>query len=195
MLRGSMSPKNGRSESVRKLRECYRPARIRSLLVGTSPPDGHFFYDCTTGGHTVSTATREVFEKVYWRGHEYPGKVEFLCDFKRRGWYLHDLYDDSQEWSRKGLPERGSEAWRRLVDVLSGDELEAVSALFKSIEGFLEDLVRDSRVKPRLVGGLQYVARSPQVFKENLERLIRNLDGLAGGNQGSPGGERRVELA
>ena len=178
MFSQSMPHSDMRPELTRKLRECYKPNRVRSLLVGVSPPKLHFFYDCTSGGSTISTATRQVFEKVYWREQEYPGKAEFLCDFKAKRWYLYDLYEDPDESVGVAPLEEGSKAWRQLEDLLRAEEPEAVSALFKRIERPWENLVEKLVVRPRLVRGLRYVTGAPQEFKKNLEELIRDLDGM-----------------
>jgi hypothetical protein len=68
-----------------RLREHYRPDRVRLLFVGESPPaSGRFFYQEDSGFfHAVRETFLTAFPSV--------GKREFLASFRALGCYLVDL--------------------------------------------------------------------------------------------------------
>lgn len=70
-------------QELEKLRESYKPDKIKYLLVGESiPPNGTFFY---TGDSPLFKYTSEAFEEVN-------PEVEFTLElFKEKGFYLFDL--------------------------------------------------------------------------------------------------------
>ncbi len=70
-------------QELEKLRESYKPQKIRCLFVGESiPSNGTFFY---TGDSPLFKFTGEAFEEVF-------AEVKFTLDlFKEKGFYLFDL--------------------------------------------------------------------------------------------------------
>ena len=78
-------------EILEKLRLRYKPAGIVLLLVGESPPPNKgFFYDADSPEGQLSRNTRRVFEDV--SGAKFTDRKDFLNQFKRKGCYLHDLF-------------------------------------------------------------------------------------------------------
>lgn len=73
-------------ESVERSRQAYRPATVRVLFVGESPPaNGTFFY---FGKSNLAQYTHEAFQRVYDRNMD---PQQFLAAFCERGFYLVDL--------------------------------------------------------------------------------------------------------
>jgi hypothetical protein len=71
--------------SRERLRQRYRPARVRLLFVGEAPPgSGRFFYQADSG---LYRAVRDAFARVFPRVR----KTDFLTFFRERGCYLVDL--------------------------------------------------------------------------------------------------------
>ncbi len=93
-----------------KLRRRFKPARIRILMVGESPPRCGFFYDLRVETR-LSKAVRSVFEGLYGA---YRSKLEFLEDFKERGFYLHDLFEERGKKLNKKLKKTSREEVERL---------------------------------------------------------------------------------
>jgi hypothetical protein len=74
-------------EAVEASRLAHKPAKVKVLFVGESPPaSGKFFYINETILHT---ATRVAFETAY--GRRSLGLSEFLALFMDTGCYLEDL--------------------------------------------------------------------------------------------------------
>ncbi len=121
-----------------RLRESYRPERVRVLFVGEAPPaSGAFFYRKDSGLHrALSTTFEEAFPRL--RGHD------FLAEFRDLGCYLVDLC--GRPVDRLGSRER-SEARRmgeaRLAGVLRQLRPLAIVVLLRSIN---ENSARAERV-------------------------------------------------
>lgn len=69
------------------LRQSFKPSRVRTLLIGESPPAGGTFFYC--GNSHLYFNTKRAFEAVNCR--EYRSTSEFLTDFMDKGFYLDDL--------------------------------------------------------------------------------------------------------
>ena len=121
-----------------RLRESYRPERVRVLFVGEAPPaSGAFFYRRDSGLYrALSTTFEEAFPRL--RGHD------FLAEFRDLGCYLVDLC--GRPVDRLGSRER-SEARRigeaRLAGVLRQLRPLAIVVLLRSIN---ENSARAERV-------------------------------------------------
>ena len=72
-----------------RLRKLYRPAEIKVLFVGESPPQKTFFYDAESVPSKLHQHTLEAFRRVYGTGIG-RGRA-FLEFFKAHGCYLDDL--------------------------------------------------------------------------------------------------------
>jgi len=68
------------------LRECYRPKKIQTLLVGESCPNGGTFFYC--GNSHLYQETAKVFEGL---GYSQTFSLKFL---KNYGWWLYDICPD-----------------------------------------------------------------------------------------------------
>jgi hypothetical protein len=80
-----ISPSPTRSRSNERLRQSYRPTRVRILFVGESPPaSGRFFYRADSG---LYRAIRDAFSLAF----PTINRIDFLRDFQRLGCYLVDL--------------------------------------------------------------------------------------------------------
>ena len=73
--------------ATEELRQRFRPAQVRLLLIGESPPvGGSFFY---MGNSNLYRHTAEAFSLAYSRSFSSP--QEFLDFFRGLGCYLDDL--------------------------------------------------------------------------------------------------------
>jgi hypothetical protein len=102
---------------LESLRHAYKPARVRWLFIGESPPaNGTFFYKADSN---LSRYTQQAFSIALER--KFADGKEFLDSFKAQGCYLIDLCDhpinhlpesEREEQRRRGatsLPERIAE--------------------------------------------------------------------------------------
>lgn len=106
----------GRSRE--ELRLSYRPAEVRVLFIGESPPaNGTFFY---LENSNLWLYTRKAFQSVY--GAALPEDMSFCEFFTSRGCYLEDLC--SNPVNHMTNPER-SRTCKAAVDSLA----ERISAL------------------------------------------------------------------
>ena len=81
------SPPEGSSSRFEILRSRYRPAAIKVLFVGESPPaGGTFFY---LGNSILARHTQRAFQEVYRA--KFTGPCEFLTAFAGLGCFLDDL--------------------------------------------------------------------------------------------------------
>ncbi|RCU49207.1 hypothetical protein DU002_12720 [Corallincola holothuriorum] len=71
---------------IEKLREKFRPEKVRVLLIGESPPaEGTFFYD-----RSLMTAyTKSAFESAL--SQKFSTNAEFFEYMRQTGYYLEDL--------------------------------------------------------------------------------------------------------
>ena len=73
------------SSARERLRQCYRPERVRILFVGEAPPaSGRFFYQADSG---LYRAIRDTFLAAF----PHLRKGNFLDSFRALGCYLVDL--------------------------------------------------------------------------------------------------------
>jgi hypothetical protein len=81
-----MSNENPKTAAAReRLRRHYRPARVRILFVGESPPaSGRFFYQADSG---LYRAIRRTFLSAFTK----LGDTDFLESFRKLDCYLVDL--------------------------------------------------------------------------------------------------------
>ncbi len=122
---GQVRPENRKKE---RLRSRYRPARVRILFVGESPPaSGRFFYQADSG---LYRAIRDTFRAAL------PALPEegFLDSFRNLGCYLVDLCGDPVD---RLSPERRKQACRegefRLTRMLKELRPEVVIVVIRSI--------------------------------------------------------------
>lgn len=112
-----------------RLRQSYRPDRVRVLFVGEAPPaSGRFFYQADSG---LYRAVRDTFIRAFPTvSHE--GFLESFCD---RGFYLVDLCGrpvDRLDRRRRSKICRDGED--RLSRILNQYRPSAVITLVRSIE-------------------------------------------------------------
>jgi hypothetical protein len=124
-------------ETVRALREEYRPDPIRVLLVGESPPaSGKFFYAANS---RLYAATLEAFSRFV------PGlqPKDFLKEFKRMGFYLMDLCNEPVNHLRDpDRLEKRVQGIRLLADWLKSipaDQPQAVISVMKDIRPYVQE--------------------------------------------------------
>jgi hypothetical protein len=117
-------------ESAERLRRAYRPARVRLLFIGESPPaSGRFFYRGDSG---LYRAMRDAFRTV---DPSIP-EEDFLRAFQAWGCYLVDLcrepVDRLDVQSRRAACKAGEASLVRAMVRLRPD---GIATLVRSIEG------------------------------------------------------------
>jgi hypothetical protein len=117
-------------ESVEQSREAYRPATVRVLFVGESPPaNGTFFY---FGDSKLARCTREAFERVYGQTTDVQ---QFLADFRERGFYLVDLCQAPvNRLARRSRRAARRASVKELADTLRELRPTRIVAVMKAIE-------------------------------------------------------------
>jgi len=74
-------------DTIERLRQKYRPRKVRLLFVGESPPaSGRFFYQ---GGTALATHTQAAFERAFSR--QCAGEEAFLRFMQASGCWLEDV--------------------------------------------------------------------------------------------------------
>jgi hypothetical protein len=126
-----------------RLRQLYKPDRIRVLLVGESrPSSGRFFY---FGEGPLFEATRDAL-KVFGAPR---APVRFLSWFWCQGFYLHDLCTEpvdgsaSDEWAR--LAHEGE---RRLASLFGNKRIPLCISSPKQVSVFVEAAILKSKSSP-----------------------------------------------
>ena len=119
----------------------YRPAEIKILFVGESPPaGGTFFY---YGNSNLARYTREAFETAFDR--RFSGMNAFLDFFKQQGCYLDDLclvpVKNMNKTQRNAERQRGADTLAEriqaydpdyIIIVMIGIEGHVVGALYRA---------------------------------------------------------------
>ena len=110
------------------LRQRFRPARVRILFIGESPPaSGRFFYACDSG---LDRAMFEAFQRI----DASIANENFLTAFQASGCYLVDLCADPVDRmdanSRRTARAAGEESLARMIAEL---QPVAISILLRSI--------------------------------------------------------------
>ena len=165
----SLTPVHSERE---RLRRRYRPAQIRLLLIGESPPaSGHFFY-CRDSG--LYRAIRDAFRMV----DSSITDDTFLETFRHSGCYLIDAcpypVDALDVSSRRSACLASEPALTRKIRQLQPD---AIVTLVKSIR----DNVRRAAGRARwhgLIVELPYPGRWASHRKIFLEGLVPHLEQL-----------------
>ena len=117
-------------ESAERLRRSHRPARVRLLFIGESPPaSGRFFYRADSG---LYRAMRDAFRAVDPSIRE----EQFLPTFQAWGCYLVDLcaepVDRLDTKSRRAACRAGEHLLAREIARLRP---ERIATVVRSIEG------------------------------------------------------------
>ena len=137
-----ITPEEKYKGDVEKIRELYKPKKIRILFVGESPPPEpwDFFYLCNT---QLYYAVKEAFEKGLKR--KFSSDEEFLEFLKSKGVYLEDIYKRRDVWFRKtgwkfGKKKPGKKLTERRIKELLAKKykLEKTIALTRGVAKILK---------------------------------------------------------
>lgn len=112
---------------IEELRQSYRPAEVRVLLVGESPPAGDtFFYD---GNSNLAKYTKDAFCNAYSKSSM---KMPFFLDAFKAAWcYLDDLCLEPVNHLKPGDPRRIA-ARNNGIDSLA-NRLDSMSSQLRAI--------------------------------------------------------------
>jgi hypothetical protein len=157
---------------LEELRESFRPARVRLLFIGESPPaSGRFFYNSNSG---LYRAMRDAFQIA----HPTVKEENFFETFRASGCYLTDLskdpVDDMEPKGRRAACAAGEASLVKEIGQLKPD---AIAVLLRSISGNVQRVVAEADWQ----GPIAYLpypgrwARHRQAFIEAVVPIIRGL--------------------
>ncbi len=158
------------AKHTEQLRRSFRPANIKILFLGESPPaGGGFFYDASRTGN-LSHYTQQAFSR--FSGVVWNQKRGFLDFFREHGCYLDDLclepvndlpWTDRRQRGRKAVPS----LTQRMRTYNPRSVVVTMKGIRKDVEAALE------------AAGLHDVARSFLPFPSN-GRQKQYVEGLVG---------------
>ena len=131
-----ITPPNDNRQEIRKK---FRPAKVKILFVGESPPaNGGFFYVSSP----MTAYMARVFANTF--GERFQSLGEFLNYFKAKGYFLDDLSHQPvdnmpRQKRRRVLANSVAQFAKRLTEYQPG----CIIAVLKSIEG---DVCRAVRI-------------------------------------------------
>ncbi len=151
------------------LRLKYRPAKVRILFVGESPPaSGRFFYERNSG---LYRAVRDAFRVV----QPTLGDDNFLPAFQDAGCYLVDLcltpVDHLDRKSRLSVCIRSQASLSRQIETLAP---ETIITVVRSIRRNVDAAILRTGWKGNILD-LPYPGRWVQNRKEFIKLLVREL--------------------
>jgi hypothetical protein len=151
------------------LRLKYRPAKVRILFVGESPPhSGRFFYERNSG---LYRAVRDAFRVV----DPTLGDENFLAAFRDAGCYLIDLcrtpVDHLDRKSRERICVRYEASLGRQIEALAP---ETIVTVVRSIRGNVDTAILRIGWNGDVVD-LPYPGRWVRNRKEFIRLLVREL--------------------
>jgi hypothetical protein len=155
--------------NLEHLRRRFKPAVIRVLFVGESPPaGGTFFYQ---GNSNLARYTEEAFAAAYER--RFKNSAAFLRFFKGLGCYLDDLcLVPVNNLERAERVEHRKAGIEPLAGRLATYRPQAVVAVMRAIEPHVQDAVRRAGLDLTPVHGLPFPALGHQ------PRYVRSLADL-----------------
>jgi len=159
--------------NLEELRREYRPAQIKLLFIGESPPaGGTFFYKGDSG---LARYTRLAFQRAY--GLPDLAMADFLNSFKGAGCYLDDLC--LEPVNRMGASDRRA-AWKRAVDPMAKRLREYSPGLIVPILRSIETSVRQAAKRAGIVDHMSPALRYPGMgyhsrYVAELSRLLVEL--------------------
>ena len=155
------------------LRHAYKPAKVRWLFIGESPPaNGTFFYKADSN---LSRYTQQAFSIALER--EFADGNEFLDFFKALGCYLIDLCDDPVNH----LPESEREEQRRrgatsLPERIAEHLPQATIVVMKAIAKYVQPAIGQAELADLPFYVVPFPAMGNQ--KRYVERLVTVLKKL-----------------
>ena len=159
--------------NLEELRREYRPAQIKVLFVGESPPaGGTFFYKGDSG---LARYTRLAFQQAY--GLPDLAMADFLNSFKAAGCYLDDLC--LEPVNRMGASDRRA-AWKRAVDPMAKRLKDYSPSLIVPILRSIETSVCQAAKRAGMVDHMRPALRYPGMgyhsrYVMELSRLLAEL--------------------
>jgi hypothetical protein len=158
--------------SLETLRLSYKPAKLRWLFIGESPPaNGTFFYKADS---KLSRYTQQAFSIAFER--EFADGKEFLDSFKAQGCYLIDLCDRPVN----NLPGIEREQQRKrcaasLVERIAQHSPEAIIVVMQGIAKYVQPAIGQAGLDdlpfyvvpfPAMGNQKRYVERLVAIFRE-----------------------------
>jgi hypothetical protein len=121
-----------------EIRQKYKPARIRILLVGESPPPSRgFFYDVDAPETQLPRYPRLVFgDKL--------GRTEFLDVFRREGFYLVYLFSSRQKTVKNATSLEKKAAIARLIEYIQEADPQYLVSVLKRINPLVRSAMYQS---------------------------------------------------
>ena len=130
---------------LERLRLHYKPRRILLLLVGESPPPRRgFFYDADSPEGQLSRNTRRVFEDV--SGVRFTDRRDFLSHFKRKGCYLHDLFQPRGKTMLRASRREQEAAVEKLSNLLQQEKPKITVSVLKRTSKLVEKAIERAQI-------------------------------------------------
>jgi hypothetical protein len=183
-----MLPGDARTRSEReRLRQSFRPSRIRLLFIGESPPaSGRFFYSANSGLYRAMRAAFQIADSNV-------DDENFLTVFRSRGCYLADLSSEPVDHLdaplRRAMRKNGEKLLAREIARL---QPETIAPVLRSIVRNVENAAAQANWRGPI---LQFPypgrwSRHREAFIQALVPVIRRLS-VGGGKPLAPPSKRK----
>jgi len=176
--------------NTEELRESYKPAKVKILFVGESPPhSGEFFY----AKSNMTIYTRKAFEIAFDR--TFRDHVDFLGFFKENECYLDDLsHEPVNKMDRRARKRVLGENVLALSDRIAKMNPEVIVVVMKGLESYVRKAIGETgqqyklHVLPFPGNGHQkkFIEGLTEILRKHLKGRIRRLSA----GTGSVGGAR-----
>lgn len=132
---------------VERVREAYRPSRVRILFVGESAPvSGDFFYFGNTG---LARYTQQAFERAL--DTSFDSEAQFLAYFRNLGCWLDDLSRmPVNHLKRKERRQQLVDSVDDFTERLREASPDYVVVVLKSISKFIDSAISASGLRPQV---------------------------------------------
>jgi len=159
------------SQELEKIRESYKPKKVKVLFVGESPPSkGTFFYNSDSN---LYKCIHKAFRNIY--GAKCGEGIEFLKFFKELGCYLDDL---SHETINNEIPTERirfrNNGIGPLAKLIREMQPKVIIIVMKEIEPEVKSAVNQSGLSNVLI----HITPFPAFTERNKQRCVSKTENL-----------------
>jgi hypothetical protein len=161
---------------IERLRESYKPEKVKILFVGQSEPDGGaFFYDGNP--HLFTTNIRKTFEEAF--DITFEDNKEFIKHFKDKQCYLDDLcLEPVNQLTRAEVNAVQQRSVVPLSKRIKGINPDVIIIIMKAIENDVSSAIELSRVSSKVVvtpfPGMGHLPTFRRIVVSILKEYIKN---------------------
>ena len=153
-------------KDIEKVRNYFKPEKLRILFVGESPPRINFFYQRKG---PLYKATKKAFFAVFGT------QEDFLKFFKDKGCWLEDLLKERGEKVTNSKSKEIEEGIERISKIIRDEKPETVIIVIKRIEYFARRAIKRSGVEVKS-DFLPFPTRRKSRIEEYIHDLEQILD-------------------